>query len=80
MLRIKKGWVVGKNGNFQSNSDWIFKENESWEYAYVLLVNNKVFAYPHGLDSYPDNFDFNLIEEAHAFLLNVGSESPWEEQ
>ena len=79
MLRIKSGWTVGKNGNFNSKSDWIFKENEGWEYAYILLVNNKIFAYPHGLDSYPDSFDFNSIEEAHAYLISVGSESPWEE-
>ena len=79
MLRIKSGWTIGKNGNYNSKSfDWIFKVGEDWQYAYVLLVDSKIIAYPHGLNSFPDHFEFNSIEEAHAYLLSVGSESPWE--
>lgn len=35
-----------------------------------------VYAYP---DGGSDGFKFGTIEEAHAYLLSVGSESPWEE-
>jgi hypothetical protein len=78
-LRLKQGWTTGKNDNYNSKSDWIFKVGEDWQYAYVLLVNSKIFAYPHGLDSYPDSFEFDSTEDAHAYLISVGSESPWEE-
>ena len=78
-LRLRKGWTVGKDGNYNSEFfDWIFKVGEDWQYAYVLLVNSKIVAYPHGLNSFPDHFEFNSIEEAHAYLISVGSESPWE--
>jgi hypothetical protein len=80
MLKLRKGWTIGKNDNYNSKSDWIFKVGEDWQYAYALLVNNKIFAYPHGLDSYPDSFEFDSIEDAHAYLIESGSESPWEEQ
>jgi hypothetical protein len=39
-------------------------------------VNNKLYVYPNGDE---EDFEFDSIEEAHAYLLSVGSESPWEE-
>lgn len=76
-LRLKQGWTVGKDDNYNP-FDWIFKVGEDWQYAYVLLANSKVIAYPHGLNSFPDHFEFDSIEDAHAYLISVGSESPWE--
>jgi hypothetical protein len=79
MLKLREGWQIGKmNGCPKGSGEWVGADfgGASWEYAYAQLVNNRVYAYP---DGDQEDFEFDTIEEAHAYLLSVGSESPWEE-
>jgi hypothetical protein len=78
MLKLREGWQIGKMDDcYKGSGEWVWADfyGASWEYAYAKLVNNKVYAYPNGDQ---EDFEFDSIEEAHAYLLSVGSESPWE--
>lgn len=77
-LKLKENWIMAKEDScYDPECDWIFQADESWDYAYVQLVKGKIFVYPHG---HHEDFLVNSIEEAHAYLLSVNSESPWEEE
>ena len=81
MLKLREGWKIAEMNDsdkgFCRRGEWVYLDlqDASWEYAYAQLVNNRVFAYPNGDQ---EDFEFDSIEEAHAYLINVGSESPWE--
>ena len=64
------------NNPYRGDHEWIHPEGEDWERAYALLESKGVYVYPNGGS---DDFEFDSIEQAHACLLSVGSESPWEE-
>jgi hypothetical protein len=79
MLKLREGWQIGEmNDCDESCGEWVYADfyGASWECAYAQIVNNRVYAYPNGDQ---EDVEFNTIEEAHAYLLSVGSESPWEE-
>ena len=76
MLKLREGWEVETD----SVGRLIYKRvGADSLFAYVIEGPFAVRAYPHG--------DFDLyygrvcetIEEAHAYLIESGSESPWEE-
>ena len=78
-LKLRDGWKIGKMNNcYEGSGEWVYLDlqDASWEYAYAQFVNNKLYVYPNGDE---EDFEFDSIEEAHAYLLSVGSESPWEE-
>lgn len=80
MMKVKDGWecrvvewpdgsrntVIGRNG---------FDAMASPGGHYVTIGEGFVEAWPHGgIDGYAH---FETIEEAHAYLLAQGSDSPW---
>ena len=74
MLKLREGWqsvtVVA------TTYLWPPEEIATSNGWYVDLTATEVAAYPHGeLQAQV----FNTIEEAHAYLIESGSESPWEE-
>ncbi len=78
-LKLRKGWKISKFNNcYKGSGEWVLADfyGASWECAYAQIVNNRVYAYPNGDQ---EDVEFNTIEEAHAYLLSVGSESPWEQ-
>lgn len=76
-LRLREGWQSVKT----ETMTWLFPPKATTTsfdfYAYVDVdVNDiQVAAYPHG--GYQEQL-FDTIEEAHAYLIEKGSESPWE--
>ena len=79
-LQLKEGWEIGKRFKLKEAwedplPDWVYPASKNWESAYAQFVDNKVYVYPHG--EY-DHFEFDSIKDAHAYLISVGSESPWE--
>ena len=77
MLKLREGWETGKTDKcYNPELVWVYKEGENWESAYAQFMDEKVYVYP---DGDGEDFEFNSIEDAHAYLLSVGSESPWEE-
>jgi hypothetical protein len=77
MLKLRKGWKTYKD---DCTCTYIYAPEEGlgssrW-YVDMDPDGQNVCAYPHG--GWED-FEFDSIEEAHAYLLSVGSESPWEE-
>ena len=81
MLKLNEGWEVGDNGFHPC--EWIFPTGKDYRYSLAALhADGSATAYPFG--NSPDNSDldevrFPTAEEAHAYLLSVGSESPWRE-
>ena len=72
-LRLRKGWTTLKEGG----TTYIYppgKLASSIEW-YASVDGIAVAAYPHG-KCYVQVF--GTIEEAHAYLIEKGSESPWE--
>jgi hypothetical protein len=72
-LRLREGWTAVTSGA----TTYIYPPGESttgirW---YVDMDDDEIAAYPNG-DRQAQVFD--TVEEAHAYLLESGSESPWE--
>jgi hypothetical protein len=76
MLKLRDGWKT-------LNTDYctyLYAPDEStscsrW-YVEMNHLNKDIYAYPKGAR---ESVGFDIIEEAHAYFLSVGSESPWEE-
>jgi hypothetical protein len=76
-LKVREGWKIEKMYNpYRKGHERIYREGESWGHAYALIESKGIYVYPNGG---MNDFEFDSIEEAHAYLLSVGSESPWEE-
>jgi len=73
-LTLRDGWAVVSNC-WNPKTDWLFQDNQSWHYAYAQFTDGKVYVYPYGSSKC---FEFDTIEEAHAYLIKVSSQSPWE--
>jgi hypothetical protein len=75
MLKLRDGWQTCTPCG---DTVYLYPPNETttnWNY-HVDMDADMVVAFPHGgLQCRV----FDTIEEAHAYLLSVGSESPWEE-
>jgi hypothetical protein len=75
-LKLREGWQT-------LNTDYcayLYAPDEStsgskW-YVDMGLDGQNVHAYPNGGR---ESVGFDTIEEAHAYLIESGSESPWEE-
>ena len=50
-------------------------DSNSYYVEIEIRYNGYIDAYPHGSSKYQS---FKTIEEAHAYLIESGSESPWE--
>jgi len=78
MLKLREGWVEDDDGScvllYPSGGHHLdaYAAVVPWD----MGVDSWVAAYPHGDARYCRVFD--TIEEAHAYLLQMGSESPWE--
>ena len=73
-LRLRDGWRIAANC-WNAKTDWLFRDNENWHHAYAQFTDGKVYVYPYGSSKC---FEFNSLAEAHAYLLKVSSQSPWE--
>jgi hypothetical protein len=78
MLRLRKGWQSVTSGR----ETYIYPPDEittskGWYMDYLDAPDDEkeIAAYPNGGDEFRVFSDMN---EAHAYLINVGSESPWE--
>ena len=75
-LKLRDGWEIGKTDKcYKPECDWVYLAGENWESAYAQFMDEKVYVYPNGER---EDFEFDSIEDAHAYLISVGSESPWE--
>jgi hypothetical protein len=74
-LTLRDGWQACTTEHGDTYLYPPKKPTTCWSY-YVDLDADMVAAFPHG------GFQcrvFDTIEEAHAYLIESGSESPWEE-
>jgi len=76
MLKLRDGWQT-------LNTDYctyLYAPDESTSgSAWYVEMNHgheDIYAYPNGGR---ESVGFDTIEEAHEYLINEGSESPWEE-
>jgi len=81
MLKLNEGWEVGDNGFHPC--EWIFPAGEDYRYSLAAIHGDgSVTAFPFGDSTDGRDLDevrFPTVQEAHEYLLSVGSESPWEE-
>ena len=79
MLRLRKWWqsVNADIVTYLYSPDEI-TTSKGWYMDYLDTPDDEkeIAAYPNGGDEFRVFSDMN---EAHAYLINVGSESPWEE-
>ncbi len=86
MLKLRDGWVEDDDGACVV----IYPSGGHYLDAYAAVVpwgmgvDPWVAAYPHGAPKHTGKRAlggkrFRTIEQAHAYLLQMGSESPWEE-
>jgi hypothetical protein len=79
MLRLRKGWqsVTANRVTYLYPPEEITTGN-GWYMDYLDTPDDEkeIAAYPNGGNEYRVFSDMN---EAHAYLINIGSESPWEE-
>ena len=74
-MKLRDGWKT-------LNTDYctyLYAPDEStsgskW-YVEIYHINKDIYAYPNGGR---ESVGFDTIEEAHEYLINEGSESPWE--
>jgi hypothetical protein len=78
MLRLRKGWqsVTSDRVTYLYAPDEI-TTGKGWYIDYLDTPDDEkeIAAYPNGGSEFRVFSDMN---EAHAYLINVGSESPWE--
>jgi hypothetical protein len=76
-LKLKEGWVA-RNCHWGATRFHKTDANDWFGDAFAASPDDSGlwFAWPHGGK---DEHTFQTQEEAHACLLNAGSESPWEE-
>ena len=73
MMSLRSGWKT----SYPSGWRWFHRVGEDWSSPYAVDTGGgRVFAYANG--NSPQR-EFPTVREAHAYLLSVGSESPWEE-
>jgi hypothetical protein len=78
MLKLRKGWKTYKADDYAYTYLYAPEEGLDSPRWYVNMDpdGQNVCAYPHGGW---ESVEFDTIEEAHAYFLSVGSDSPWEE-
>jgi hypothetical protein len=76
-LTLRKGWQAFTPHEGYSTYLYPPDTDPTGLYFYVDMDADMVAAYLHGDARYCRVFD--TIEEAHAYLVENGSESPWEE-
>lgn len=75
MLKLREGWEVREE--YDTEKRWIIPPDGDWENAYAMVGSSaEVYVYPFGNGELKD-CKFDSIEEAHAYLIASGSESPW---
>jgi hypothetical protein len=79
MLRLRKGWqsVTERGVTYLFPPEEITTGN-GWYIDYLDMPDDEkeIAAYPNGGES--EYLLFSDMNEAHAYLISVGSESPWE--
>jgi hypothetical protein len=77
MLKLREGWKTWETDcSIYFYPPWTSPKFGPFWYVYMDLNAKIVYAYPNGGN---DSFKCKSTEEAHAYLLSVGSKSPWEE-
>jgi len=75
MMSLRSGWRT--SNPYPSGWRWFHRVGEDWSSPYAVDTGgDRVFTYANG--NSPQR-EFPTVREAHAYLLSVGSESPWEE-
>ena len=79
MLRLRKGWksVTDRGVTYLYPLEEVTTGN-GWYVDYLDIADGEkeIAAYPNGREEFVVFYDMN---EAHAYLIESGSESPWEE-
>lgn len=74
MLKIRQGYTLEHDGN----CTWIYRDADHYLNAFAVIVDNGpvtwIGAYPHGNNP---GRRFKTVWEAHVYLIENGSESPW---
>ena len=74
MLKIRQGYTLEHDGD----CTWIYRDADHYLDAFAVIVSNGpvtwIGAYPHG--NKPGK-RFKTVWEAHVYLIENGSESPW---
>ena len=74
-LKLREGWE--ETIDQPSGWRWFHRSSGSWEKPYAVDTGKgQVFTYAHGV---APCCIFFTVEKAHAYLVEMGSESPWEE-
>ena len=75
MLKLREGWEVFTD--YPTVFQWIHRTGDDVDDSFAACdADGCVIAYPFGGRELED-CKFDSIEEAHAFLIASGSESPW---
>ena len=79
-LKVRDGWTADDDGNCV----FFYPTGTNYLDAYAALVPDAYVAvFPNGREKRTylpalGGVRFNTIQEAHAYLIKIGSESPWE--
>jgi hypothetical protein len=73
MLKLRDGWNLVNTGGRIS---YIYPPPEIGTEYFVDMNSESIWAYPNGGRH---RIRFDSIKEAHEYLIESGSESPWEE-
>ena len=75
MLKLREGWEVSVD--FSTGWNWIHRTGGDVDDSFAACSpGGLVIAYPFGNGELED-CKFDSIEQAHEYLLSVGSQSPW---
>lgn len=75
-LKLKEGWEIREDWGTEKR--WVLPTGGDLGRAYAVIeFNREVRVFPFG-KNLETNF-VGTVEQAHEYLLNVGSDSPWEE-
>jgi hypothetical protein len=75
-LKLRDGWTMTIDASGYINWKRIGAPDAL---AYVIMANGAVYAYPLGAWGENSGELCDSLPEAHAYLVENGSESPWEE-
>jgi len=81
MMMLRSGWKASIG--YPSSWRWFHRAEDNWDAPYAVDTGDgQVFAWANGFQratGASQRQAFSTVREAHAYLVSVGSESPWEE-
>ena len=78
MMMLRSGWKASIG--YPSGWRWFHRAEDSWDVPYAVDTGDgRVFAWAHRANGVVPFSVFSTVREAHAYLIESGSESPWEE-